>query len=97
MVLGCWGGALSQAFSCAGFRAVLASFWDIADTSTAELMQRFYRELHSGTTTNQALRAAQLDLIRAPLKCRADDGSIDELDFRHPYYWAAFQLMGDWL
>lgn len=87
---------LSQAFSYAGSRAVLASLWDIADTSTAELMQRFYRNLRSGMTTNQALRRAQLELIRAPLECEADDESTCELDFRHPFYWAAFQLMGDW-
>lgn len=87
---------LSQAFSYAGSRAVLASLWGIADASTAELMQRFYDNLRSGKTTSQALRAAQLELIRAPLKCGADDESGCELDFRHPYYWAAFQLMGDW-
>jgi CHAT domain-containing protein len=46
-------------------------------------MKRFYRHLRAGKTKDEALRAAQVELIRTP-------------HFSHPYHWAAFQLAGDW-
>ena len=87
---------LTRAFQYAGARTVLASLWSVADDSTAELMDRFYRRLRSGTATNDALRAAQLDLLTAPLSLAEDDGESRELDASHPFHWAAFQVIGDW-
>ena len=63
---------------------VLASLWSVQDRSTAGLMERFYRELREGAGKDEALRAAQVQLIRG-----AEETS-------HPYHWAAFQLIGDW-
>jgi CHAT domain-containing protein/Tfp pilus assembly protein PilF len=74
---------LTRAFQYAGARSVLASLWSVSDVSTAELMKRFYGYLSEGRSKDEALRAAQADLIRSQ-------------DFPHPYYWAAFQLTGDW-
>jgi CHAT domain-containing protein len=48
-------------------------------------MKRFYTYLRQGTTKDEALREAQLDLIRT------NDGELS-----HPYYWAGFSLYGDW-
>lgn len=76
---------LTRAFQYAGARSVLASLWSVSDRSTAELMKRFYGHLRQGATKDEALRRAQVDLIRSP-----------ESEFSHPYYWAAFQLSGDW-
>lgn len=75
---------LTRAFQYAGARSVLASVWGIADASTARFMQRFYGYLHSGKTKDEALRAAQIDQIR------------EKSGSSHPFYWAAFQLTGDW-
>jgi len=54
-----------------GAKAVVASLWPVADRSTKELMQDFYRlrEAKSDTTKAEALRQAQLRLLRgeAPL------------------------------
>jgi CHAT domain-containing protein len=45
----------------------------------------FYQALaQSNLTKAQALRHAQLALLKQP-------------QFRHPYYWAPFVLLGNWL
>jgi CHAT domain-containing protein/tetratricopeptide (TPR) repeat protein len=76
---------LTRAFQFAGARSVLASLWSVADVSTARLMKRFYTYLRQGMTKDQALRAAQLDLIHSK------QGGLS-----HPYHWAGFALYGDW-
>jgi CHAT domain-containing protein len=73
---------LARAFFYAGTSALVVSLWKVADHSTAELMARFYRYLQDPRRDKAAaLRAAQLDLIRAGR-------------FAHPYYWAPFVLLG---
>jgi len=49
-----------------GAKAVVASLWPVVDRSTAVLMQEFYRlhESQAGTTKVEALRQAQLKLLR---------------------------------
>jgi len=49
-----------------GAKAVIASLWPVFDTSTKVLMQDFYRlrETKAGTTKAEALRQAQLHLLR---------------------------------
>ena len=47
-----------------GAGAVLATLWPVADESTALLMNDFYRLWKPGTTKLQALRQAQLRIIR---------------------------------
>jgi CHAT domain-containing protein/Tfp pilus assembly protein PilF len=78
---------LTRAFQYAGARSIVASVWSVADESTAELMKRFYGYLKAGKTKDQALRAAQIDLIRT-------QGS--RTNMAHPFHWAAFGLIGDW-
>ena len=77
---------LARAFQFAGARSILASLWRVSDRSTTELMKRFYRGLKDGMTKDEALRAAQLDLIHG----RA--GTIAAA----PFHWAGFELIGDW-
>ena len=80
---------LTRAFQYAGARSVLSSLWKISDRSTARLMQSFYRHLRSGASKDEALRLAQIEAIRRP----ANPGSLDLSD---PFYWAGFELLGDW-
>lgn len=87
---------LTRAFQYAGARSVLASLWSVTDITTAELMTRFHRYLRAGNSKDEALRLAQLDLIRAPLLVTDPSGSGREIDASPPVYWAAFQLYGDW-
>jgi CHAT domain-containing protein/tetratricopeptide (TPR) repeat protein len=66
-----------------GAKAVLASLWPVADESTKLLMQNFYRLRDERSGKAEALRGAQLSLLRNPA-------------YAHPYYWAPFILIGNW-
>jgi CHAT domain-containing protein len=79
----------------------------VADTSTAELMQNFYRLREEQQLTKaEALRQAQLLLLHGPgdkeeqtstqPKPLFSDPDPDR-PFAHPFYWAPFVLMGNWL
>jgi CHAT domain-containing protein len=72
---------LARAFLFAGSRSVGASLWRVDDVSTARLMGAFYREYVRGVPKVEALRRAQVELLR----------SKDDSD---PYYWSCFVLMG---
>ncbi len=89
--------SLSRAFQYAGARSVLASLWTVSDQSTAELMIRFYRHLRDGKPKDEALQAAQIELIRGgPIEVVDENGNAVKKDYSAPYHWAAFQLIGDW-
>ena len=75
---------LSRGFMYAGVPRVLAGLWQVQDRATADLMDHFYRfHLDAGMAPAAALRAAQLEIHRAPAR-------------NDPFYWAAFMLTGDW-
>jgi CHAT domain-containing protein len=86
---------LTRAFQYAGARSVLASLWRVEDEATAELMQRFYHHLLAGKAKDEALRAAQLELIQRPLKVPDGRGGWTQRNAAAPYFWAALQLVGD--
>lgn len=68
-----------------GARSTLATLWAVDDQSTSSLMVGFYQELaRSGTTKAEALRQSQLQLLQRP-------------EFRHPFFWAPYVLVGNWL
>ena len=75
---------LARAFLAAGAASLVISLWSVEDTSTNELMQHFYQHLLQGESKVQALRSAQCNLLR-----QADSMYV------HPYFWAAFRLVGD--
>lgn len=68
------------AFLRAGARNVVASHWDVSDRSTAQLMSGLYRQIAAGQKAPEALRTAQLSLIR--------QGGA----YAKPFYWAPFQV-----
>ena len=61
-------------------------------------MTRFYRNLWKKEMSKlEALREAQLYILNNPASVRGatrDDQPVNERV--PPYYWAAFQLSGDW-
>jgi tetratricopeptide (TPR) repeat protein len=71
---------LTAPLLAAGARAVVASQWQIADRSTVQFMEAFYRGLAGGLPAGEALRAAKLDALH-----RGAPAST----------WAAFTLVGD--
>lgn len=75
---------LGRAFLAAGTSSLVISLWPVEDSATNELMKLFYQYLLKGESKVQALRAAQCHLMR-------DDNS----NYTHPYFWAAFRLVGD--
>lgn len=79
----------------AGARTALASLWKVNDASTCYLMSRFYQLLQKPMPAAQALRSAQLELLRNKLKTSAC--FEHSLNYQHPYYWAAFILIGNWM
>ena len=74
---------LTQGFLRAGAARVLVSLWDVNDRATAALMMSVYRGvLRQGRTPAASLRAAQLEMMKSP-------------QWRAPYFWAPFVLMGE--
>jgi CHAT domain-containing protein len=71
----------------AGARSTLASLWRVDDAATFEVMQRFYQELATtpGISKAKALQNAQKFILG------------DRPEFEHPFYWAPFILVGNWL
>ncbi|MDX2099969.1 MAG: CHAT domain-containing protein, partial [Leptolyngbyaceae cyanobacterium bins.59] len=92
----------------AGVRSALASLWYVSDTGTLGLMTEFYSQLRLQATKAGALRAAQIAMIRGKIRLENQSlihvrGSIllkpelltgGQSDLTHPYYWAAFTLIG---
>ncbi|MCC0177605.1 CHAT domain-containing protein [Waterburya agarophytonicola K14] len=71
----------------AGAKTTLATLWAVYDQSTASTMNNFYQNIsHPQVKGNKAkaLRQAQLSLIESP-------------QFKHPYYWSPFIMIGNWL
>jgi len=74
---GVWG--LQRAFKQAGVGSILMTLWKIPDNTTTMFMTEFYKQLLSGKTKHQSLKAAQ--------KYMKENGASD------PYYWASFILL----
>jgi CHAT domain-containing protein len=67
-----------------GARSTLASLWQVDDKSTSVLMSQFYRQLKQDPNLSkaEALRRAQEFVLK---------------DKEHPFYWAPYVLVGNWL
>ncbi len=93
----------------AGAKAVIATLWSVDDASTALFMSDFYRLRQDRRLTKaDALRQAQLDLLKGAISSpdaksnrkATRSGVIGPgpgYPYTHPYYWAPFILMGNWL
>jgi CHAT domain-containing protein len=65
-------------------RSTLASLWKVNDKATQILMANFYQNLVTKKLSKaESLKLAQQSLLRNP-------------QYRSPYYWAAFVLVGNW-
>ncbi len=75
---------LTRGFMYAGTPRVVASLWKVDDVATAELMKIFYQKmLKENVRPAAALRAAKIEMMK-------------QKRWSSPYYWAAFELQGDW-
>jgi len=87
-----------------GAKGVIATLWPVADESTGLFMQYFYRLREEKKLTKaDALRQAQLMLIKGqPPGAEGVQGgdaaaAKPASPYAHPYFWAPFILMGNWL
>lgn len=76
--------SLARGFAQAGVPAIVMSLWTAQDQSTSEIMAHFYEALAKGESKDKALREAKLYYLDNTKKLSS-----------HPYFWAAFVLMGD--
>jgi len=75
---------LTRGFMYAGAPRVVASLWKVDDAATAELMKRFYAAmLKDNLRPAAALRRAKVEMWK-------------HKRWHAPYYWAAFELQGEW-
>jgi CHAT domain-containing protein/tetratricopeptide (TPR) repeat protein len=77
---------MSWALLVAGCPTTVVSHWNVESRSTAQLMVAFHRALRAGTKAQpvskaEALQTAQRKLLRRPAQT-------------HPFYWAAFSVVG---
>ena len=76
--------SLTRGFMYAGATRVVASLWSVSDMTTASLMAVFYKAMeHDGMRPAAALRTAQIQMWK-------------QKQWSAPYYWAAFQIQGEW-
>ncbi len=89
---------IQRAFQVAGARTTIATLWKIDDQATRRIMEEFYRNyVEKNETPLDALRDAQLWALKNPSELRGLAEIKDSDTSRTPpYYWAAFQLSGDW-
>jgi CHAT domain-containing protein/Tfp pilus assembly protein PilF len=74
---------LRRALVIAGSQSQVLSLWKVGDAATVELMKLFYQNLKAGMGRHEALRDAQLKLLR-------------HSNYQNPYNWAAFIPSGNW-
>ncbi len=84
--------SLENAFIYAGTPSVVSTLWPVADDSTAKLMEHFYSNMSQGKGKADALRVAQLAMIRLG----KTTGRRQPVTWSHPYFWAPFMLRGEW-
>jgi CHAT domain-containing protein/tetratricopeptide (TPR) repeat protein len=81
---------LQRSLTVAGARSTLLSLWKVDDAATAEFMGRYYQRLKAGEGRSDALAAVQAEFRSG--KVPSPSGA----NWKEPYFWAAWQLVGDW-
>jgi filamentous hemagglutinin family protein len=98
-----FGGLAAQA----GVKTVLASLWYVGDTGTLALMSQFYENLGTAPIKAEALREAQVAMLKGQVRKQGAQiittktnidlpenlGQFEE-DLSHPFYWASFTIIG---
>ncbi|MEQ8970344.1 MAG: CHAT domain-containing protein [Coleofasciculus sp. C1-SOL-03] len=93
----------------AGVKSALGSLWYVSDTGTLGLMTTFYQQLKQAPIKAEALRQAQLAMMRGEVELDGDElvtpaARVDlpeelrnqgGINLTHPYYWSSFTLVGN--
>ncbi len=91
-----------------GVKSALASLWYISDEGTLGLMTEFYQQLKTAPIKAEALRRAQLAMMRGEVRLESGKLVTSKQSFplppaianlhhqlRHPYYWSGFTIIGN--
>lgn len=92
----------------ANAKSAIASLWKVSDAGTLALMAEFYQQLKTAPIKAEALREAQIELIKGQVYIKEGQlhtpketiplppelAKLQNEDFSAPYYWAAFTMVG---
>jgi CHAT domain-containing protein/Tfp pilus assembly protein PilF len=73
--------SMGRAFQYAGAKSTLMSLWSVSESGSVMLVEKFFERLKEGKNKLQALDMAREDVRKA--------------GYHHPFYWAAFILVGE--
>jgi len=92
----------------AGVKSAVGSLWYVSDEGTLGLMTEFYQQLKQAPIKAEAIRKAQLAMLKGQVYTK--DGQLvttqetmslppelarlRDQTFEHPYYWSAFTMIG---
>jgi CHAT domain-containing protein len=93
----------------AGVKSAVATLWYISDEGSLGLMAEFYAQLRNAPIKVEALRQAQLAMLRQNVRIEGgmlhtSSGNLplppelantETPNFSHPYYWSAFSMIGN--
>jgi CHAT domain-containing protein len=80
---------LARSFFFAGARGLLVTHWEVADSASTFIIADAMRRQSQGASTASAIRMVQLSMFDVADKAPATQ------NWGHPFYWAAFALIGD--
>ena len=92
----------------AGVNSAIGSLWYVSDQGTLGLMTEFYQQLKQTAIKAEALRQAQLAMLRGQINITGGKlvvgnkslplppelANLQDQNFIHPYYWSAFTMIG---
>lgn len=76
--------SMTRAFTLAGCKSILSTFWPINDLASADIMYQFYNHLADNTPKAEALRKSKLTYIH----------SSRDIDKAHPFFWSSYVVFG---
>ncbi|MBU7582119.1 MAG: CHAT domain-containing protein [Nostoc sp. TH1S01] len=93
----------------AGTKSALASLWSVSDEGTLGLMTQFYEKLKLAPIKAEALRRAQVAMLKGQVRIemgrlRTARGDVPlpqvllelgDKKLTHPYFWSAFTMIGN--
>jgi CHAT domain-containing protein len=98
--------ALPSSSAQAGVNVEPFPLWPVSEEASSALLSRYHRYLSGGLRSDEALRAAQQELLIRPVEQAADEGSLldaflallrgkRQVDLVHPAHWASYRLLAD--